>query len=103
MPGAEDEKDLVVVRVLRLDGAVDGGRAVDVLLIPEAVNEHDGNFQGLRSENLIHGLLAPPRVVGRGLKNLAPEADLLKPATPPEFARRAAPHEHVAVVEGRPP
>src|SRR3954466_15351183 len=56
MPGPEHEEDLVVVRVLRLDGLVDGDGAVDVLLIPEAVDEHHRNLQGLRGENLVHGL-----------------------------------------------
>src|ERR1700755_2508137 len=63
VPRAEDEEDLVVLRVLRLDGLVDGDVAVDVLLIPEAVDEHHGNLEGLRGENLVDGLPLPEGVV----------------------------------------
>ena len=41
MPRAEDHEDLVVVGVERLDGLVDGGGAVDVFLVPEAVHQQD--------------------------------------------------------------
>src|SRR3954471_7192628 len=68
MPRPEHEKDLVVLRVLRFDGLVDGDAAVYVLLIPKAVDEHHRNLQGLRGENLVNGLPLPEGVVRRMLK-----------------------------------
>ena len=99
MPRAHHQKHLVVVGVLRLDRLVDGDGAVDVLLIPEAVDQHHRNGQRLRGELLVDRLIAPEGVVGRMLENLAPEADLLEAAPASQLARRSRLHEHVVVVE----
>ena len=99
MPRAHHQKHFVVARVFRLDRFVDGHRAVDVFLIPQAVHQHDRNFQRLRGENLVHGLLAPEGVVARMLENLAPEAHLFEAVAAAEFARGARLHVHVVIVE----
>src|SRR6185436_1812376 len=92
MPGTDDEKDLVVRRVLRLDRFVDRRRAVDVLLIPEAVHDHHRNRERLGREDLVHRLIAPERVVRGMLEHLAPEPDLLETAPPAELAGRSRLH-----------
>ena len=71
---------------------------VDVLLVPEAVHEHDRHLQRLAREDLVHGLVAPEGVVGRMLQELAPEADLLEAVPLAELARRDAVQEQVVVV-----
>ena len=48
MPGAEDELDLVV-RVFGLDGLVDGDGSVNVLLIPQAGDQHGGDRRAAAS------------------------------------------------------
>ena len=99
MPRAHDEEDFVVVGVFRLDGFVNGDGAVDVLLIPEAMDEHHGDFQGLGGENLVDGLFAPEGVVGGMVENLAPEADLLEAMAAAQLTRRHRIHVNVVVVE----
>ncbi len=98
MPGAHGEKHFVAARVLRFDRFVDGHRAVDVFLVPEAVHQHGRNFQRLRGENLVHRLLLPPRVVCRMIEKLAPEADLLKTMTAAEFAGRTGLQVQVVII-----
>src|SRR5437016_687962 len=87
MPGTHDEKDLVVVHVLRFDRLVDGNRSINVFLVPETEHEHDRHFEWLRGEDLVHRLLRPPRVIVRMLEDLLPEADLLEPVQTPQVAR----------------
>ncbi len=84
--------------VLRLDGLVDGHRAVDVLLVPQAVHQHDRHLQRLLRQRLVHGLLAPERVVAGVIEDLPPEADLLEAALAAQLARRPGLHVHVVVV-----
>ena len=98
MPRAHHQEYLVVGGVLRLDRVVDRDRAVDVLLIPETVDQHHRDGRRLRRQQLVHRLIAPERVVARMLEQLAPEADLLEPAAAPELARRSRLHEHVVLV-----
>src|SRR3954464_7731902 len=74
VPGAEDQKDFVVIRVLWLDGFVHGGRTVDVFLIPQAVDEHHGDGEWLSREHTVNRLIAPERVVARMLEDLPPES-----------------------------
>jgi len=59
MPRPHHQKYFVIAGVLRLERFVDGRRAVNVFLIPQAVHQHGRNFQRLRGENLVHGLLLP--------------------------------------------
>src|SRR5260370_25190445 len=99
MPRPHYYKILVVIGVLRLKRFVDGYRAVNIFLIPQAVYQHGRNFQRLRGKSLVHGLLLPPGVVGRMLENLSPEADLLETAAPAKFTCRAGFPVHVVVVE----
>src|SRR6185295_1765284 len=67
VPRSEDEEHLVVAGVLWLDRLVDGGRAVDVLLVPEAVDQHHRHLQGQRGQDLVHGLVTPEGVIARVL------------------------------------
>src|SRR5664279_708714 len=85
VPGTEDHEYLVVGGVEGLDGLVDGDRAVDVFLVPEAVDEQDRNLEGLLGEDLVDGLIAPECVVGGVLENLLPEAHLLEAVAAAEF------------------
>ena len=104
MPGAEDEEDLVVVLVEGLDGLVDGERAVDVFLIPEAVDQHDGNLDAFFGESAASTLsmaCSHQNAVVAGVReDLAPEAHLLEAVLFAEFAGRAGAHVQVVVVEG---
>ena len=79
VPRAEDQKDLVVRRVLRRDRLVDGGGAVDVFLVPQAVDEHHRRLQRLLRQQLVHRLVAPEVVVAGVLDDLLPEAYLIEP------------------------
>ncbi len=100
VPRAHGEEDFVVPGILGLDRPVDRGRSVNVLLVPEAVDEHDRHLQGLLREELVHGLLPPVRVVTRVGQDLPPEAELLHAAAPAELARVDRRHVRVVVVVG---
>src|SRR5215213_2505082 len=63
------------------------------------MDQHHGNFERLRGENLVDGLIAPVSVVTRMLEELAPEADLLETTTTTEFTCGTRFHKHVVVVE----
>ena len=104
VPRAEHQEHAVVVRVLGLEGLVDGDGAVDVLLVPQAVHEHHRDTERPRAQQLVHGLVAPEGVVGRVLQDLAPEAHLLQAVAAPHLPRRAGGQPLVVVVEmARPP
>src|SRR5664279_724094 len=85
VPGTEDHEYLVVGGVEGLDGLVDGDRAVDVFLVPKAVDEQDWNLEGLLGQDLVHGLIAPECVVGGVLENLLPEPHLLEAVAASKF------------------
>ena len=99
VPGAHDEEDFVVVGVFGLDGFVDGGGTVDVLLVPEAVDDHDGNFEGLGGEDAVHGLVLPVGVVGGVFDDFLPEAELFEASLAAEVAGGTGFHVHVVFVE----
>ena len=99
IPRPEREVDHVVVRVLRLDRLVDGDRAVDVLLVPEARDQQHGHLQRLGSQDFVDRLPAPEGVVARMRHDLRPEAHLVQTAPPAKLPGRARLHEHVVVVE----
>src|ERR1044071_3045800 len=104
MPGTHHQKDLVIVCVLRLDRFVDRNRSIDVLLIPEAMDEHHGHAERLGGQNLVYSLVAPEGVVSGMFQELAPEAYLFEPVTPTNLARRPGFHVLIVVVKGvRPP
>ncbi len=86
MPRPHHQKHFVIPAVLRLQRLVQRRRPVNILLVPQAVYEHHRHFQRLRGKNLVHRLFLPKGVVARMLQNLAPEAHLLQPVPPPEFA-----------------
>src|SRR5262249_39109832 len=98
MPRADDEEDLVVRAVLRLDRLVDGGSAVDVFLVPEAMDQHHRRFQRLFGEQLVNGLVLPEGVVSRMLDELVPEAELIQAAAATQLAGRDRLHPHVVLV-----
>src|SRR5204863_5871508 len=63
MPRTHHQKYLVVRGVFRLDRLVDGDVAVDILLVPEAVHQHNGHLHRLGRQNAIHGLVTPEGIV----------------------------------------
>ena len=85
MPRAHDQEDFVVAGVLWLDGFVDGDCTVDVFLVPEAVYQHHGDFERLRSQNFVDRLITPESVIAGMLDDLPPEADLIQAALSPQF------------------
>ena len=105
VPGAEHQKDLLVVDVERLDCLVDRDRTVDIFLVPQAVNEQNGHLDPFRLEvrgqHLVHRLVAPESVVAGVFENLVPEAHLFQPMLLAQFARRPRGHELVVIVEVR--
>ncbi len=93
-----------MVRVLGFDGAIDGQRSIDILLVPQPADQQDRHLQRLGAHHLVHGLLLPERVVGRMLRQLPPEADLVHAVGRPQIAGRAVMHKQVVfVVEGAVP
>src|SRR6185312_14467159 len=99
MPRSHHQKDFVIIRVFRFDCLVHGGRAVDVFLVPKTIHQHDGNFERLGRENLVHRLLLPEAVISRMIEQLAPEADLFETMAASKFAGRSSGHKFVVVVE----
>ena len=86
MPWAQHKKQFIVVRVSCFKRFIDCGRAVNILLIPQAVDQHGGDFQRLSGENSIHRLFLPPGIVTRMIEKFAPEAGLFEPMTTAKFA-----------------
>src|SRR5258708_12022431 len=103
MPRTHHEEDLIVVRVLRLDRAVDGGGTVDVLLVPQTMDKHHRHPERLPSQHPVDRLIAPEGVVRRLSEQLVPEANLLQSAPASYLARRTRLHELVVVGEVAPP
>ena len=98
VPGAHHEEELVVGGVFGLDRLLDGDGAVDVLLVPERVDEQRGDGERLFGEDLVERLVAPEGVI-RGMRgDLVPEADLLHAALFGELAGGAGAHPHIVVV-----
>src|SRR5690349_6783620 len=95
MPWAKNKKYFVVVRVLGLDCLVHGNIAVDIFLVPKTVDQHYRHLKRLSRENLIHGLVAPIRVIARMFEKLPPKTNLIETTTPSQLARRARFHKHV--------
>src|SRR5258708_7741533 len=103
-PWPHHQKHFVVACVLRLDRLVNRRRSINVFLVPQAVHQHDRNFQRLRIEDFVHRLLLPKRIVARMLQQFPPEAHLLQAVPPPQLPRRARRHEFIVIVEmARPP
>ncbi len=61
------------------------------------------SLRKIRSQHLVHRLVAPEGVVGGVGEDLLPEAHLLEAVAAAQFARRARAHELVVVVEVRSP
>ena len=103
VPRPHHQKHLVVIGIFRLDGFVHGDRAVNVFLIPQAVDEHDRHGQRFLREQLVDCLIAPECVVARVLDHLLPEPELLEAAPPSHLTGRSAAHELVELVGVRAP
>src|SRR5439155_2692674 len=99
MPGTHDQKYFVVICVLRLDRLVNRDGAIDVFLVPQAVHQHDRDFQRLSCKYSIHRLVTPKGIVTGMRKHLPPETNLFESVTTSKFAGRTCFHVHVVVVE----
>ena len=99
IPRPDHQEDLVVAGVLGFDRLIDGRGAVDVLLIPQTVDQHHGHRQWLCGQHLVDCLIAPKRIVTWMLEDLPPETHLFKSPSPSEFTGRSGLHEHVIVVK----
>ena len=75
-PRPDVQRHHVVVLVLRLERAIDRGRAVAVFLVPLAHFEQRRHCQRLRREPFVHGLQRPELRVGRVLEELADAGDV---------------------------
>src|SRR5262249_61101714 len=98
MPRSQHEKHPVIVRIFWLDGLVNCDGSVDVLLVPQAVNQHGGHLQGLDGEDSVDGLSAPVLVIAGMLEDLFPESSLLHAVPAPDFSRGPALQEFVVVI-----
>ncbi len=99
MPRADDEENLVVGGVLRLQRLVNRDGTVDVLLIPKTVDEHHWNRERFGGQNLVHGPVAPEGVVIGVLENFPSEADLLESVATSDLTCRTGRQERVVFVE----
>src|SRR5205823_3977032 len=86
VPRPHYQKNFVVVDIFWLDRRVNRRRAINIFLVPQAVHQHDRYLQRLCSEDFVHRLIAPKRVVAGMVENLFPESNLLQPMLAAKFA-----------------
>src|SRR6185295_9939830 len=77
VPRPEHQEYLVVVRVLGLERLVHRDRTVDILLVPEAVDQHHRHGERLLGEQLVDRLVTPERIIAGVRGDLVPEPDLV--------------------------
>src|SRR6185369_2840272 len=70
IPGPKRQEDSVVGGVLGFDRAIDGGCPVNVLRVPQRMDDHDGNLERLPAEDSVHRLALPEAIVRRMLGQL---------------------------------
>src|ERR1041385_3092196 len=102
-PRTHDQENFIIGGVLRFDGFLNRDRAVDVLLIPEAVHEHHRDFERFFGQGFIYRLFAPVKVVGRMFDDLFPKTKLFEPSFTADEPSRAALHKRVELIKIRRP
>ena len=70
----------VIVAIFRLDGEVTVDRAPHVLLVPNSLQPHGGDFQRLSGHRFIECLFLPERIVCAVLGSLSPPGNLIEAA-----------------------
>ena len=96
-PRTHDEKQLRRIGgVLRLQCLVERDIAVDVLLVPQAMDQHDRNGDALLGQYLVHGLVLPKSVVGRMLHEFHGKPYLLQTVLLPAMSPAEPADNHVS-------
>src|SRR3546814_15353913 len=85
-------------RIVALERLPDRHRPIDVLLIPQAVDQHRRHRDRIRRQHLVHRLILPERIVRRVRGDLALEADLIETALLREGARRTGGEVKIVIV-----
>src|SRR5277367_4466081 len=97
-PGADDQINVRGIGLLGFECLVQRDIAVDVFLIPEAMDEHRWYGDVLLGQDLVQGLVLPEFIVGRMAHQLGREAYLLKTVTPRHLAGRADTKPGVVII-----
>ena len=101
-PRAHDQEVLCIPGVLRFGGQIAVNGAPHVFLIPQSLNPHCGNIQGLRSHDFVEGLRLPKHVVGGMLGNLAPPWQLIEACRAGKITSRSSAPEVLVIVPSFP-
>ena len=98
IPRPQYQLDHAARHILGLDCLIHSDRTVAVLSIPQTVNQHDRDFERQRGKKLVHGLVAPERIVVWMRDDFVPEADLLHATAAPHLAGGGPRQKQVEVV-----
>ena len=85
-PRSQHQKQIRMIGVLRFECFVERNVAVNVLLVPQTVDQHHGDRDSLPSQDLIERLVLPKRIVRRMHHDLVGEADLIETVQPRHVA-----------------
>ena len=77
-PGADHQVYIRSIRLPRLERLVERDVAVDILLVPETVDQHDGHGDALFGENFIERLVSPEFIVRRMVHHLGRRTPLVR-------------------------
>src|SRR6202140_4709595 len=97
-PGTDDQIKIGTIGMLRPERFVKSNIAVNILLVPQAVHQHDGYRDASFGEDLIQRLLLPEGVIGWVGHDLGSEAYLLETVQPRHVARCAYAQPCVIVI-----
>src|ERR1700721_849773 len=96
-PGTQHQIILVVGYVLRFRSLVAVDRAPHIFLVPQALQPHSRNLQGLGRYGLIESVSLPVSIVCPMRGNLTPEGQLFQASVAREIAGRS-PGEEIGVI-----
>ena len=97
-PRPDDQIEIGILGLLRLERFVKSDIAVDIFLVPQTVHQHDGHRDALLGEDLIQRLLLPEGVISGMVHDLGGEAHLLETVQPRHVARRARAQPGVIII-----
>src|ERR1700685_857989 len=97
-PGTDDQINIRGIGLLRFERLVQRDIAVDVFLIPQAMDEHGRHGDVLLGQDFIEGLILPELIVGRMAHQLGGETYLLKTVTPRHLAGRTGAKPSIVVI-----